>query len=199
MSELGDRIDAYIGRRPEWARQYCQQLRATIRAAEPALTEVWKWNGPCYEHEGLVCSFDAAKAFVSITFFRGSEMRDAASAFNHCVNNEHNRSIRFERGDVIDEALIAAYVREAVALNLAGPKPKALPVDEKLQIPQELLGLLAQHEDARAVFDGFAPYKRRDYVDWINEAKRSETRAQRIEKTLINLKAGLGLHDKYRA
>lgn len=195
MDQASTRVDDYIAAMPAWAQPMANTLRATILNADPALAEVWKWNGPCYERDGLVCGFDSAKAFISITFFRGGEMADGAQAFNHCVDNQHNRSIRFEPGAAIDTGLIERYVREAVALNLAGPK-KAMKSAEP-SLPDELAILLIEHDDAKAVFDAFPPYKRKDYIEWIATAKRPETRAQRLAKTLQNLKAGLGLNDKY--
>jgi uncharacterized protein YdeI (YjbR/CyaY-like superfamily) len=137
------------------------------------------------------------KSFVSITFFRGSEMADAAQAFNHCIDNAHNRSIRFAQDEAIDVALITQYVQAAIALNREGPKPKM--EGKRIVMPEELADLLATHADARTTFDAFAPYKQRDYIEWIATAKRAETRQQRLDKTLSNLKAGLGLNDKYKA
>ncbi|MBV8466561.1 MAG: YdeI/OmpD-associated family protein [Burkholderiales bacterium] len=196
-ANIASRINAYIAQGPDWAQAQCNTLRSTILAADAKLAEIWKWKGPCYEHNGLVCGFDMAKSFVSITFFRGSEMADAANAFNHCVDNAHNRSIRFEQHEAIDTALITRYVQAAVALNQAGPKPKM--EGKRIAMPDELAQLLATHADARIAFEGFAPYKQRDYIEWIATAKRAETRQQRLDKALANLKAGLGLNDKYKA
>jgi hypothetical protein len=81
----------YIGAMPEFSRAICKKLRTLILKADKHIIEDWKW-GPNYYYSGMLCGYGAFKNHVKFTFYNGSAMKDPKNLFNHCVDNEFNRS-----------------------------------------------------------------------------------------------------------
>jgi uncharacterized protein YdeI (YjbR/CyaY-like superfamily) len=92
---------------------------------------------------------------------------------------------------------LTALVKQAVAVNVRGDKPPAAKA-KPVAVPPELRALLTKNRKAKAFFDGLAPSHRRAYVDWIEEAKREQTRARRLTQTLEMLAQGKRRGDEYR-
>lgn len=189
-------IDRSIASAPAFARPICRKLREIIRRADPGIVEDWKW-GPNFNKGGMVCGFGAFKAHVTLTFFRGSLLKDPAKILAPCsASNAHNRSVKFASADEIDEKTLSAYVKEAAALNGKGVKAPAR--RKEIPVPPDLRKALGAQAKARAYFDGLTPGYRREYVEWIVEAKRPETRTERIRTTVRQCAEGKTLHFKYR-
>ena len=112
-------ITAYIESLPPFGQAICKKLRSVILKADASLTEDWKW-GPHYSSNGMVCGFSAFQKHAKLTFFNGAAMKDPKGLFNHCVDNEFSRSIKYSDVKEIDEKTLADYVRESVAVNQKG-------------------------------------------------------------------------------
>lgn len=173
----------------------CVKLRELVHQADPAILEDWKW-GPNFNHNGMVCGIWGFKKHASIHFYKGTLMADKAKLFNFGDGNENVLSIKFTDISQINDALIVDYVKEAVQLNILGLKPKPLP--KVVDVPADLQELLNQNPKAKAVFDNFAYSHKKEYVEWITQAKREETRLARLQKTIEMLTEGKGRHDKYK-
>lgn len=190
------RIDEYIASVPDFAKPICRKLRAVVRKADPGIVEDWKW-GPNFNKQGMVCGFGAFKAHVTFTFFKGSHLKDPKGILAGCSDdNAHNRSIKFRRVEEVDEKTLAAFVREAAALNVKGVKVEARRAE--IPLPADLGKALAGKAAARKYFDGLTPGYRREYIEWVVQAKRPETRLQRIETTVRQCREKKTLHFKYR-
>lgn len=173
----------------------CVKLRQLVHQADPAILEDWKW-GPNFNHNGMVCGIWGFKKHASIHFYKGTLMADKAKLFNFGDGNENVLSIKFTDISQINDALIVDYVKEAVQLNILGLKPKPLP--KVVDVPADLQELLNQNPKAKAVFDNFAYSHKKEYVEWITQAKREETRLARLQKTIEMLAEGKGRNDKYK-
>lgn len=173
----------------------CVKLRQLVHQADPAILEDWKW-GPNFNHNGMVCGIWGFKKHASIHFYKGTLMADKAKLFNFGDGNENVLSIKFTDISQINDALIIDYVKEAVQLNVLGLKPKPLP--KVVDVPADLQELLNQNPKAKAVFDNFAYSHKKEYVEWITQAKREETRLARLQKTIEMLAEGKGRNDKYK-
>ena len=105
--------------------------------------------------------------------------------------------------DLPDEKTLLRYVRKAAALNDQGVKApnraKKPPASRELEIPDDLQAALHASPQAAAAFEGFSYSHKKEYVDWINEAKRAETRAQRLATTIEWLAQGKHRMWKYEA
>lgn len=189
------RIDAYIGKAPEFARPICRRLRELVHEADPGIVEDWKW-GPNFNKDGMVCGIGAFKEHVTLTFFKGALMGDARGLFNQGFDNEYTRSVKFRTFEEIDAVAVRAYVREAVLLNGTGAKiPRKKP---EAEVPADLAAAFGETPGARAFFDGLTPGYRREFVTWITDAKRAPTREKRIRETVAKCARGERLNDRYR-
>jgi uncharacterized protein YdeI (YjbR/CyaY-like superfamily) len=190
------RVDAYIARAAEFARPILTHFRAVVHEADPAATETLKWGHPAFMHDGILCGMAAFKAHCAISFWRGSLIvnRDGRTAD---AMGQFGRITTL--GDLPSKTVLTRYVKEAVRLNVEGVKP-ARPRKPKppAAVPDDLAAALRRHKAARETFERFSPSQRREYIEWITEAKRAATRAARIRTTLEWLAEGKQRNWKYQ-
>lgn len=117
-------IDARIAELNDWRGEMLAHLRAVIRAADPGVVEEWKWNVPVWSHHGLICTGEAYKQTVKMTFAKGASVPDPAGLFNSSLDGNVRRAIDIREGETIDEEALAALIRAAIALNLQKPARK---------------------------------------------------------------------------
>jgi hypothetical protein len=124
-------IDAKINVLGDWRGKTLSKLRSIIHAADPAIVEEWKWMGtPVFSHGGIVCTGEAYKNVVKMTFAKGAALEDPAHLFNSSLDGNVRRAIDVHEGEKINEAALKDLIRAAVALNLKGksqlkPRPAA--------------------------------------------------------------------------
>ena len=118
--DASELIDARITELMDWRGVALARLRALIRAADPEVVEEWKWAVPVWSHGGILCTGEAYKKAVKLTFPKGAPLPDPAGLFNASLEGATRRAIDFHEGDAINEAAFKALIRAAVALNLAG-------------------------------------------------------------------------------
>jgi len=97
-------------------------LRALIRQADPGVVEEWKWGGPVWSHDGLICTGESYKAVVKLTFAKGASVKDPSKLFNSSLEGRTRRAIDFREGAKVDAKAFKALVRAAVALNQSGSR-----------------------------------------------------------------------------
>ena len=127
-------IDARIKELDDWRGKTLSRVRALIKQADPEVVEEWKWvkptnpGTPVWSHGGIVCTGEAYKNVVKITFARGAALKDPSGLFNSSLDGNVRRAIDIHEGDTVDEAALKDLVRAAVALNRKGKsetKPRA--------------------------------------------------------------------------
>ena len=118
-------IDRRIKELADWRGETLQRIRAIIKAADPGIVEEWKWATPVWSHDGLVCTGEAYKNVVKITFARGASLEDPSGLFNASLEGKVRRAIDIREGDEIDEAELEDLIRAAVALNRKSKGPAA--------------------------------------------------------------------------
>jgi uncharacterized protein YdeI (YjbR/CyaY-like superfamily) len=190
------RIDAYIeGARP-FAQPLLRHLRARVHALLPEVEEALKWSMPAYLVGGRILLITAAfKEHVALNFWRGQELRGAAADADAMGQFGRLRSL----GDLPAPAELDRLILEAAELARSAPparRPKHQP-KPAAEIPADFAEALEKAPQARQHLDSFPPSARRDYVDWIAEAKRPETRAKRIATALEWLSEGKRRNWKY--
>ena len=118
-------ISARIAELGDWRGETLGRMRGLIREADPDVVEEWKWGGtPVWSHDGIICTGEAYRNVVKLTFARGASLDDPARLFNSSLDGNTRRAIDVREGEEVDESAFKALVREAVALNRAGkPKP----------------------------------------------------------------------------
>ena len=110
-------IDGRIQALEGWRGAALARLRALIKEADPGVIEEWKWDGPVWSHDGLICTGESYKDKVKLTFAKGAELKDPKKLFNSSLEGKVRRAIDFREGDTLNEAAFKALIKEAVKLN----------------------------------------------------------------------------------
>jgi hypothetical protein len=110
-------IDARIEELGDWRGRMLSRIRTLIRLADPDVVEEWKWRVPVWSHDGMICTGEAYKSVVKMTFAKGASLEDPSGLFNSSLEGNTRRAIDFHEGDTIDEKALKALVRSAVKLN----------------------------------------------------------------------------------
>ncbi len=176
MPTTNPQVDAYIAKSADFARPILTHLRALVHAGCPGVEETIKWRSPHFTFHGMLCSMAAFKQHCVFGFWNGAIGLPAElTAMGH-----------FGRiaalSDLPPDSRVIALVRKAARLNESGLRRPPLPKHPKppITVPDDLARALAKNARARATFDGFAPSHRREYLEWITEAKTDTTRANRV-------------------
>jgi uncharacterized protein YdeI (YjbR/CyaY-like superfamily) len=199
MPRHDPRIDAYIANAAPFARPLLEGLREQVLAASPEIEETLKWSAPSFMYRGkILCSMAAFKQHASFGFWQHARVmgdaapREGMGSFGKMTSP----------ADVPSRRVLAPLLRKAMALIDAGESgggvrksatPKPPP-----EMPAELAAALRKNPAARRSFEAFAPSHRREYIEWIIEAKRDETRQKRLAQTLEWLAEGKTRHWKYQ-
>jgi hypothetical protein len=117
-------IDGRIAELGDWRGETLSRMRRLIKAADPRVVEEWKWGGPVWSHDGIICTGESYKAAVKLTFAKGASLEDPAGLFNSSLEGNTRRAIDIHQGEEVDAAGFKALIRAAVALNAAGGKGK---------------------------------------------------------------------------
>ena len=192
-------VEEYIARSGKWE-EAVTLLREILLDTE--LTETVKWGAPAYVlGKKLLVGIGAFKAYAGVWFHQGALLADAEGKLINAQEGVTKalRQWRFQSADDIrrDTDIIKAYVLEAIANQKAGREIK--PNKKKpLIIPPELQHYLEANPEVKREFEAFSLTKKREFVDYIREAKRADTKQKRLEKITPMILKGIGLGDKYR-
>ena len=115
-----ERIDETIAELGDWRGKALARMRKLIREADPHVVEEWKWAGPVWSHDGIVCTGESYKSMVKLTFARGASLKDPACLFNSSLEGNTRRAIDIREGEEIDAAAFKALFRAAAAFNASG-------------------------------------------------------------------------------
>jgi uncharacterized protein YdeI (YjbR/CyaY-like superfamily) len=193
------RIDAFIAKSAPFARPILSHLRELVHRACPPAEETLKWGMPAYTHQGILCITGAFKAHCTFIFWHGEMKkilaRDGAGSSDAMGVLGRITTI----ADLPKDAAMLRYLKEAVRLNESGVPTRARFAKTKppTAVPADLKAALKKNPKAAATFEKLSPSHRREYVEWITEAKRDETRQKRLATTLEWLTAGKPRNWKY--
>lgn len=190
------RVDAYISGRADFARPILEHLRGTVHAACPEAEEAIKWGMPAFLYKGrMLASMAAFKAHATFAFWRGGEVVGEENARDGAMG-QFGRITSIE--DLPPPEELAALVRKAASLADQAPAPRRAKAPKApVQVPEDLSRAIAANPAASATFESFPPSCRRDYAEWVAEAKRPETRARRIAQAVEWLAEGKRRNWKY--
>ena len=110
-------IDARIRELDDWRGRTLSHLRALIKKADPQVVEEWKWGGPVWSHDGIICTGETYKSAVKLTFAKGASLEDPSALFNSSLEGNVRRAIGIHEGEKIDEGAFKRLIRAAAALN----------------------------------------------------------------------------------
>ncbi|TAJ40198.1 MAG: DUF1801 domain-containing protein [Reyranella sp.] len=111
-------IDARIKELDDWRGKMLSHVRTLIKQADPEVVEEWKWRGvPVWSHDGIICTGEAYKSAVKLTFAKGASLKDPSGLFNSSLEGNTRRAIDLHEGDEIKEGAFKTLIRAAAALN----------------------------------------------------------------------------------
>ena len=184
------RVDEYINNAAEFARPILQHFRKLVHQQCPEVEETMKWSVPHFDYKGVICSMAAFKQHCSFRFWKSSLMKQKP-ALDKIGSMKELPS---------DQKILSA-IGEAILLNVKDikvVKKTAGPMKKEMEIPGELKTALSKNMIAQEIFENFSPSHRKEYIQWITDAKTEATRAKRIETTITWLTQGKSRHWKYQ-
>lgn len=196
MPKTDPRIDAYIAKAGEFARPILSHLREVIRAACPEVAETIKWSAPFYEYKGILAATPSFKSHCKLVLWqRKLVFKDFPAKDNPDKKFRKLTSLN----DLPSDKVLIDCIKRAVALNESGAKTTAKPKPKKkpLEVPDYFLAALKKNKKAAAAFGKFSPSCQREYVEWIVEAKREETRSKRLATAIEWIAQGKSRNWKY--
>ena len=140
-----------------------------------------------------MCGMAAFKAHCMFGFWKAPLVVGGAGP--------HNRYRQIKSvADLPAKKDMAALIRRAMSLNDEGVVVARAPQTKKApaRVPADLSGALQKNKKARTAFDAFSPSHKREYIEWITEAKREDTRQKRIETAISWIAAGKARNWKYQ-
>jgi uncharacterized protein YdeI (YjbR/CyaY-like superfamily) len=191
MATTDPRIDAYIAKSAEFARPILTHLRKLIHTACPDVEETLKWSFPHFTYRGVLCSMAAFKQHCAFGFWHKG-MADVLGASDQRGEAMGNMGRITSDRDLPPKATLTKWIKQAMKLNESGAKPAARPAKAKKppRVPADLQTALRKHKRAEATFQAMSASHQREYVEWITEAKRAETRQKRLDTALEWLAEG---------
>ena len=196
MPKTDPRVDAYIERSAEFARPILLHIRKLVHAAHPEISETIKWSFPHFEYKGTVCSMASFKQHCAFGFWKQSLLEKDAFPKQKTAMGSFGRITSLD--ELPDDAMIKTLVKQAVGLNEKGIKVAKKPaVKKELVVPDDLTAALKKNKKALATFDKFTYSHKKEYVEWITEAKTEATRTKRLATTIEWLAEGKARNWKY--
>jgi hypothetical protein len=199
MGKRDPRVDAYIAEAPGFARPILNHIRNLVHAACPKVEETMKWRFPNFGYKGMLCSIAAFNRHCSFGFWKGELVLEKTAGGARGEGMGHFGRI-IAVSDLPNDKVLLRHIRKAVQLNEAGiskPVPPRSKAKKNLVVPQDLEAALKKNPKALATFEKFSYSHKREYVEWITEAKREETRQKRLVTTLEWLAEGKPRNWKY--
>jgi uncharacterized protein YdeI (YjbR/CyaY-like superfamily) len=195
-------IDAYIAKSADFAKPILSHIRELVHKTCPEVKEKIKWSFPHFDYMGeMMCSMAAFKQHAVMGFWKASLLKDA-TLLEVARSEEamgHLGKITSLK-DLPSDKKLVSYIIEAMKLNEQGvklpPKPKTT-VNKIVEVPEDLLKALAKNKKAQKVFEAFAYSHKKEYVQWICEAKTEPTRNNRIATAVEWIAEGKGRNWKY--
>lgn len=196
MAKRNPKFDEYIAKSADFAKPVLKHFRKIVHQACPDVEEEMKWSFPHFMYRGMLCGMAAFKNHCAINFwkgpllFAGEENREAMGQFGRIAS----------LSDLPSDKKLVMYIKKAARLNDEGVKvPKmARPKERKeLRVPDYFQRALQKNRKAANAFEKFSTSHRREYVEWITEAKTDATRDRRLATAIEWMSEGKSLNWKY--
>ena len=197
MPTTDPRVDEYIGAAAEFAKPILVHIRKLVHKALPEVTETMKWSFPHFDYKGMLCSMASFKQHCAFGFWKQSLLEADAFAAQKTAMGSFGRITSL--ADLPADKVIIDLVKQAAKLNDNGVKIQKKPAAPKkeLVVPDDLTAALKKNKKANATFENFPYSCKKEYIEWITEAKTEATRNKRLATTLDWLAEGKRRNWKY--
>jgi len=200
MGKKDKRVDDYIVKAADFAKPILNHIRELVHTACPDVEESIKWSFPNFDYKGPFCSMAAFKEHCSFGFWKAAIMKDAEKLkANQATAMGHLGKIQNLK-DLLSDKILISYIKEAVRLNDEGIKlpPRVKSKSKKeLVTPDYIIKALNKNKTALKKFEAFSPSHKKEYVEWITDAKTEETRNKRMAIAIEWIAEGKGRNWKY--
>lgn len=201
MEQFDPRIDDYIAKSPAYAQPILIHLRELIHMAAPGIVEAVKWGCPHFDYKGApAISMAAFKAHLGFNFWKRTLMDDPAGIFKPDDKSAGNIGKISSLADLPPDEVLIAYIRNAAELNEKGIKlePKKAAPKKDLTVPDYLIEAFKANTKAMQNFEQMSYSCKKEYLEWLTEAKTEATRTKRLETMLEWVTEGKTRHWKYK-
>lgn len=192
-----ENVEHYINLHPRWEEEL-NILRSFLKGFP--FEETIKWGGPVYTYKGKnLVGIAAFKNHYALWLFRGGDLLENTALLHNAQEGKTQtlRQIRFTEDTKINTSLLQPYIEEAI--KLAGQdKPLKSKQVQKVIISPEFIKVFENDPNIESAFADLSPGKQKEYISYITEAKREETKKTRMEKILPLIRNGKGLNDHYK-
>lgn len=198
MKNTSPEVDAYIANAAPFAKPILERIRKAFHKASPDIVETIKWRVPHFEYKGVLGGMAAFKAHVNWGFWKPQLMNDPHGILAAATGPMSAGQVS-DVSQLPTEKILVEYVKEAIRVNESGEKverPKRAPASMP-DVPAELEAALKKSPKAKKAFEAFAPSHRREYIEWIAEAKQAATKEKRVAQTIEWLIEGKSRNWKY--
>jgi hypothetical protein len=196
MGTRDPRVDAYISKAPPFAQPILTRLRSLVHDACPQVTETLKWSVPAFEYKGPFCGVAAFKQHCMFGFWKAPLL--AEQGFKEAADN----SLRYLKSmdDLPSDRALVKLIKAAAALNDSGARVNRLKMAPKPppKAPAYFLAAVRKNRKAAAAYEGFSPSHKREYIEWVTEAKTAETRDRRLAQAVSWMAEGKSRNWKYQ-
>jgi uncharacterized protein YdeI (YjbR/CyaY-like superfamily) len=203
MEQYDHRIDEYIGKKAAFAQPILKHLRELMHSVSPQITETIKWGHPFFEYKGTLANMAGFKEHCVFGFWNSTAIVDPYGVLQR--PGEKDAAGNFDRitklTDLPDDEILKDFILQALALkdNNYKPSTKKTPaVKAPIEMPDYFATALAGNQKALATFQDFSPSCKREYLEWITEAKTEPTRQKRVETALEWMAEGKSRNWKYK-
>jgi uncharacterized protein YdeI (YjbR/CyaY-like superfamily) len=197
MGTRDPRIDTYIAKSSEFAKPIMSHLRNAVHAACPEVEETMKWSHPHFLYKGMLCSMASFKGHCAFGFWKGSLVLGNNAKPEQAMGS-FGRITRLE--DLPSKKILTGYIKAAMKLNDDGVKAPTRPkskAPKDVVVPGDLASSLRANKKALAAFEKFSPSHKREYIEWITEAKTEATRSRRLATAIEWMAEGKPRNWKY--
>ena len=202
MEQYDSRVDAYIAKAAPFAQPILKHLRQLVHSVSPLLTEAMKWGFPFFDYNGPVCQMASFKQHMGFGFWKQKQLNDPGKL----IKEEDGTAGSFGKITSLNELpadeILIDFIKQAMELNKPeNKKPavkKATAPKAAIEMPVDFADLLAANPKAQEVYDKFSPSHKREYLEWIVDAKSDATRQKRMETAVEQIVEGKSRHWKYQ-
>ena len=202
MGKKDKAVDGYIEKSADFARPILLHIRELVHKACPDVEEKMKWSFPHFDYKNeMMCSMASFKQHCAFGFWKASLMKDTVLTENAKSESAMGHMGRITSlKDLPPDKKIIGYIKEAMELTDRGIKlpPKVKSDKQELVVPHYFLQALGKNKKAKATFEGYGYSHKKEYLEWITEAKTESTRNKRLETALEWMAEGKSRHWKYK-
>lgn len=196
MPKTDKRVDAYVANAADFARPILERLRAIVHEGCPDCEEAIKWGHPSFTYNGILCGMIAFKERCALHFWKSNLLWPKGE------NDPEWQALLYQMKTVSDippKKTLLPLIKKAMTLNETGAKvPKPPPKSKKeLPMPDVFMAAIKKNKKALAAYDKFSPSHKREYIEWITDAKADATRDRRIAQAVEWMAEGKARNWKY--